>query len=73
MTLARRSVCYTIRTRGAATCGHLHRTLTGAIDCLRRSGRHARGERRAPEIRVVKSRLELVEYDRQAGPGRPIR
>lgn len=73
MTVTRPSVCYTVWTRGRGTCGHVHRTLTGAIDCLRRRGRHADGERRKPELRVIASRLELAEYDLQRGPGEPIR
>ena len=64
---------YTIFTRGVGTCGHVHRTLTGAMDCLRRTGRHARGERRAPQIRVLTGRSDLLEFDINKGPGEPIR
>lgn len=64
---------YTIWIRGVGTCGHVHRTLTGAMDCLRRTGRHARGERRAPQIRVLAGRADLVDYDPQTGPGQPIK
>jgi hypothetical protein len=55
-------------------CGHLHRNVTSAVDCLKRCGRLAAASGRVHDRRIhrVANRAELTGFDPHVGPGLPL-
>ncbi|NPV58669.1 MAG: hypothetical protein HPY75_03270 [Actinobacteria bacterium] len=54
-------------------CGHLHRTMEAAYDCLFKNPNDLPRKRRfGRQIREVASRKELQDFDPELGPGKRV-